>query len=74
MTLHSQPSLLFSAGMKAQRAKRNSERPAQAAGKSVYQLYRELLFLREEVRAAEQRAIRPRRKLPKARDKRAYDA
>jgi hypothetical protein len=60
--------------MKDQRAKRNSERPAQAAGKSVYQLYRELLFLREEVRVAEKRFTGPKRKLPKPREKRAYDS
>jgi hypothetical protein len=73
MTLQSQPSLLFSAVMKHQRAKRNGEPPAHAKGKSLYQLYHELLFLREEVKVAEQRTIGPRRKLRKAR-KRAFDA
>jgi hypothetical protein len=60
--------------MKEQRAKRHSERPAPGAGKSVYQLYRELLLLREEVKVAEKRSTGPKRKLPKAREKRAYDA
>jgi hypothetical protein len=60
--------------MKDGRDKRKNERSAKRSGKSLHQLYHELLYLREQVRAAEQWSSKMTRKAPRSHDDKDHGA